>query len=380
MRVALGTAVVLGLSPNVRMEIAPRTAHFLAGDTCSHGCAYCAENSGTIARISWPEFPLGEILKKDFSSFSRACLQVAGDGLAEALQAIPKLPVPASVTLRAQGMQDIDAVFAAGADRACIPIDACSEELSEKTGRGSLESTLRLLEQASKKYPGRMSTHIIVGLGEKESETVQIMQKMAGLGVTAALFAFTPAKGSIMEHASPCHIGQYRRMQAARWKIFSGGRGPAWDPQFNSQGQLLNPPDAPADAFETSGCGGCNRPYFDSPASHLYNYPRHLTAAEHSSAKSKMALYEGKKIHKAGKLIKIRLEHDSATKTVVSCEIAGDFFVHPEDALQKVEDALAGTPLEKTELSSRIAKALEGAQALGFDPDSLSDAIMGAAQ
>ena len=33
--------------------------------------------------------------------------------------------------------------------------------------------------------------------------------------------------------------------------------------------------------FETSGCPGCNRPYYNErPGGMLYNYPRPLTAAE----------------------------------------------------------------------------------------------------
>jgi biotin synthase-related radical SAM superfamily protein len=38
-------------------------------------------------------------------------------------------------------------------------------------------------------------------------------------------------------------------------------------------------------AFETSGCPGCNRPYYnESPRGPLYNYPRPLTPDETQSA------------------------------------------------------------------------------------------------
>ena len=42
----------------------------------------------------------------------------------------------------------------------------------------------------------------------------------------------------------------------------------------------------PGDAFQTVGCPGCNRPYYNErPSGPLYNYPRDLTMEELNNEK-----------------------------------------------------------------------------------------------
>lgn len=54
--------------------------------------------------------------------------------------------------------------------------------------------------------------------------------------------------------------------------------------------------------------------------------------------------------------------------------LTGDFFLHPEEALERIEGALEGIPLETSEgeVESRIAKALDGAQLIGASPADLA--------
>ena len=91
-----------------------------------------------------------------------------------------------------------------------------------KAGSGSWAGTLRLLEESSARFPGRISTHLIVGLGETEEELVSIMQYMKDLGITIGLFAFTPVKGTPMECVPQPQRDTYRRVQIARHLITGG--------------------------------------------------------------------------------------------------------------------------------------------------------------
>jgi len=66
-----------------------------------------------------------------------------------------------------------------------------------------------------------------------------------------------------------------------------------------------------------------------------------------------------------GKLVCVEVDADSEKTTKV--RITGDFFLHPEDALDKVEASLTGIPLSacESELASRIKGSLGGAQLIG---------------
>ena len=52
----------------------------------------------------------------------------------------------------------------------------------------------------------------------------------------------------------------------------------------------------------------------------------------------------GKNIFKAGKLIKIDLQYDEAIREI---KIHGDFFLYPEDAIDKLQHQLIGTRVDR---------------------------------
>ncbi|MFH0817780.1 MAG: hypothetical protein V1909_04050 [Candidatus Micrarchaeota archaeon] len=372
MRVAIGTAITLGLMKG-KMESSPTTAHFLIGEECAHSCAYCSARNSTIARIEWPEFSLEEVLALPFTKFKRACLQLTSTGLEEAISLISKIPVPVSVTFRAESESEIKSLFSAGADRVCTPLDACTLEISEKVFRGGFVKQLGLLEWAGKEFPGKIATHIIIGLGERERDSAELLKRLWSFGVYAGLFAFTPAKGSALAGMEKPHLGAYRRNQIARYLVMKGQT----EFSYNLPGQLVGLPKVPAEAFKTSGCPGCNRPYFDGSPSKPYNYPRELTSKEYEEALKQAKIYEGKSVYKAQKLIKIGIEYSDKIESI---KITGDFFVYPEDGLGKIEKNLVSCPVEKEKIQKNIAKTLNEFEAFGFDANSLADAIIAAAQ
>ncbi|MBU1197275.1 aminomethyl-transferring glycine dehydrogenase subunit GcvPB [Candidatus Micrarchaeota archaeon] len=85
----------------------------------------------------------------------------------------------------------------------------------------------------------------------------------------------------------------------------------------------------------------------------------------------------GSSIHKAQKLVKIRLEYEN--NSIRKIMIRGDFFMHPEDQLENLEASLNGTALDAEALEARIRSFLETVQVFGFDEKSLTVAILKAA-
>lgn len=86
-------------------------------------------------------------------------------------------------------------------------------------------------------------------------------------------------------------------------------------------------------------------------------------------------------VYKSSKLIHILLEHLEKTSTqdytISSIMITGDFFVYPEENLDKLEASLIGTELNKHAVKQKILRWLRESQAFGFDSESLTEAIIG---
>ena len=85
----------------------------------------------------------------------------------------------------------------------------------------------------------------------------------------------------------------------------------------------------------------------------------------------------GKSVFKAQKLLKVALDY--AGDAVVSVKIRGDFFMHPDENLEKLEQQLRGALLERTALEERIRMFLRTTQVFGFDEKSLAEAVLMAA-
>jgi biotin synthase-related radical SAM superfamily protein len=126
-------------------------------------------------------------------------------------------------------------------------------------------------------------------LGETEQEMVRMIDLLRDWGVTPALFAFTPIPGTAMEKQASPPIASYRRLQIAGHLILNG-LVELRDLSFSAEGRVesvgLGRPElerllGDGEAFRTSGCPGCNRPYYNEPPrGPLYNYPRALAAQE----------------------------------------------------------------------------------------------------
>jgi hypothetical protein len=80
--------------------------------------------------------------------------------------------------------------------------------------------------------------------------------------------------------------------------------------------------------------------------------------------------------YKARKLLKIRLNYDERQNRILSIFITGDFFLHPEAALENVEESLRGVTVTEDDIMKSVTQSLEGSQPFGFDAKSLTEAIL----
>ena len=316
-RVSAGTASVLGLSHIASFD-EPTCAYVMIGERCARDCAFCAQARSSAApgdklsRVTWPEFSADDLAQALGAAagegrVQRACAQIVGSpgAFERSIAAVkllrsavgPRVPVSVSFSDTAR-IEQVEALMDAGAERVALPIDACNEQLyRDIKGGHDMSRALSLICECARRFPGRVSTHLIVGLGETEEEVVSLAASMYQQGVTVGLFAFTPLPGTRLAKRQPPGLNPYRRIQLCCYLLKRAflGQAAGGPPSFQfSSGRLRGislprPVDGMAalwgDAFRTSGCPGCNRPYYNErPGQIPYNYPRPLTPAEIADA------------------------------------------------------------------------------------------------
>ena len=306
-RLSLGTAARLGLI-RLRAEELPTTAYLLHGEGCRLNCAFCAQardagrQAGRLGRVTWPSFSQREVIQRleqaSPGKLQRLCLQAVYEPGGE--KAVADLtrrlagaqPLPLSLSVPVFSVEEAAGFFSAGAERLSLALDAVTGELYARYKGGRLQERLRLLLGCARRWPGRMSTHLICGLGETEEEAASLLDLLLQEGITVALFAFTPLKGTALERRLPPPPGSYRRLQALHYLLRQGhislgdlrfrrGRLASFGIDSGSLRDLLKG----GQAFQTSGCPGCNRPYYnEKPGGFIYNYPRRLGPTEAAAA------------------------------------------------------------------------------------------------
>ena len=168
-----------------------------------------------------------------------------------------------------------------------VAIDCCSERLYPQLRGGSLIDSISLVKGLGRQYPGRISTHLIIGLGEDEMEAAELMLELHRAGVLVSLFAFTPVRGTRMEHGAPPTLVSYRKLQLLLglldWQeeehvcVAYGARKSIHGLGLN-EGQVRSFLHRHF-VFVTHGCPGCNRPFYnETPGGTMFNYPNVPTA------------------------------------------------------------------------------------------------------
>ncbi|MGA1793184.1 MAG: radical SAM protein [Thermoplasmatota archaeon] len=306
-RLSIGTAIVLGLKKGA-LPVPPTTAYMMVGSECVNNCAFCTQardavgNADMLSRVIWPAFAEDEVLEAlgrvEGTGLSRICLQCLIDptamselpGTVKRLRTASELEV--SVSISAVDNEMLSKLKEAGTDRIGIALDGASEQVFDRIkGKGvgnpySWEGNWRSLGSALEIFgKGKVSTHIIVGIGETDRDIIDVLSRCREIGILASLFAYTPMKGT-KDIGPPPELSRYRSMQIARALIMEKGEteGFRFDPSGKLTGLPLNRTEHDLDlgrVFMTRGCPDCNRPYYNErPRGPMYNYPRRLRSEE----------------------------------------------------------------------------------------------------
>ena len=307
-RASFGSAVVLGLT-KARLDAEPTTIYLLTfhPGKCSANCGFCPQarksrgRADMLSRVTWPTFPTERVfsgikhaVRKD--AIRRICIQalnyptVFEDILDIAEGIFSQVNVSISVSCQPTNREEMKRLSEAGVERMCVPLDAATEELFDRV-KGRLAEGPYVWEKQRKALndavhifgKNSVSTHLIVGLGESEEEIVGTIQWCVDLGVYPGLFAFTPIPGTALENHPQPSISHYRRIQIAHYLITTGRT--RCEEMLLSEEGTINDFGIPREQlwqviragtpFLTSGCPGCNRPYYNErPSGPLYNYPR----------------------------------------------------------------------------------------------------------
>lgn len=313
-RVSLGSAIVLDLL-NGKLDAAPTTAYLMTyrNGKCLANCGFCPQarksqsRADMLSRVSWPAFATTQVLNGlekavEKGEIRRVCIQALNyPEVFTHLQALVQMvsqhvKVPVSVSCQPLNHENIRQLAEVGAERVGIPLDAATEEIFNKVkgklagGPYDMKRQTALLEEAVEVFgKGKVSTHLIVGLGETEREMAVRIQKCVDMGVLPALFAFTPVTGTTLENQKQPPIQQYRRIQLARHLIFNkitrveamSFDGEGRITSFGVDKETLKRIVYSGEPFLTSGCPNCNRPYYnEKPSGPIYNYPKPLSREE----------------------------------------------------------------------------------------------------
>jgi biotin synthase-related radical SAM superfamily protein len=314
-RVSTGSAIVLGLQKGY-LDAKPTTAYLLTyrKGRCTANCGFCsqANSSGSradiLSRVAWPVFQVDRVAANlanaaQSGKVERVCIQalnypgVLDDVLAlvERIQA-HGAELPISVSCQPLTKAEMIKLHEAGVERIGIALDAATREVFEKVKGSSAGGPYSwrnhrqaLLEAVQIFGEGQVSTHLIVGLGEKEEDMIRTVQWCVDHGVHPALFSFTPIPGTRLEYRCPPKIDRYRRIQLARYLVIQG-RTCYKRMGFDEHGQIIRfgvsedefeSSSRSGEPFLTSGCPSCNRPYYnEKPSGPLYNFPAKPAALE----------------------------------------------------------------------------------------------------
>jgi len=314
-RVSIGSASVLGLYDTIRFKDPPTTCYIMTYKEghCVANCGFCPqarESEGStekLSRVNWPEFSFKEFLTRlsylvPNKRFKRLCIQTLNysenfHDLIEIITEIKRITdIPISVAtppILKEKMRELKQI---GVDRIGIALDASTREIfnsvkgKNANGPYSWETHFAAIEEALDVFTeDQVTTHLIVGLGETSKEILELIQKLNDLKIRVSLFAFTPIKGTKLENLESPELLYFRKVQLGRYLIINQDKQ-LKDFTFNSKGDIIkyniNKKELwdiidTSDVLLTSGCPGCNRPYYTSrPSGPIYNYPRELNNIE----------------------------------------------------------------------------------------------------
>ncbi len=281
-RVSSGTASHLELIKSRSLE-PPTTAYLLIpGAPCRGGCVYCPQASSDgkwLSRVSWPSFRMDDILNPlEKSDLQRICIQSPDvDGYEEkvihAVRTLETTGKPVSVSAPPLPEDVLKELKTCSVDRMGVGIDGVTDELRSRTKRGYdpmifwdyLGDTIQVFGE------GRVTAHMIVGLGEELEHVGHAVHRASRIGANVSLFPYMFGKKEV-------DIRYYRKAQLLSYLIARGHGVHEAISLTHSYPHEVREYVESGEPFRTAGCPGCNRPYYTTrPGKEHRNYPREPT-------------------------------------------------------------------------------------------------------
>ncbi|MHA1489390.1 MAG: radical SAM protein [Promethearchaeota archaeon] len=313
-RVSIGSASVLGLE-STKFKVPPTTCYIMTYKSghCSANCGFCPQartshsSSEKLSRVNWPVYEFKLFLTKlkylpPTKQFKRICIQTLNypDNFKDLTEIIPQIKnvsnVPISVAIPPMAKDNLRKLKNVGVSRVGIALDGVTEEIFKRikgegvNGPYKWENHFQSLREALEVFSDNfISTHLIIGLGETEKDVIYRIKELSELKILVALFAFTPIKGTKLENLNQPDLKKFRKLQLGRYLIVKKNKK-IKDFVFNLKENIINfninirdlrNIIEDGEAFLTSGCPGCNRPFYTSrPSGPIYNFPRNLLENE----------------------------------------------------------------------------------------------------
>jgi len=286
---------------------------------CKANCAFCGlsrerkscDEKESFIRVDWPMYKTDEIIDamNKVPHARRVCISMvthprAYEDLCTVVEKIKNscdILISALITPTLMNRERYGHLKEIGVNNIGIAVDASTPELFDKLrgsgvkGPHSWDKYWQDVETAVSVFGKNNATiHLISGIDETEKDMVEALQKSVDIGADPHMFSFFPEKGSMMENHPQPPIGQYLRMQLARYLIqnnYSNIKQMKFDgseriTNFGADDALLEKIIESGEPFITSGCPdkkgyvACNRPYSNctpgqAMKSELRNFPFH---------------------------------------------------------------------------------------------------------
>ncbi|MGO9971540.1 MAG: radical SAM protein [Solirubrobacteraceae bacterium] len=288
---------------------------------CLSDCGYCglARNrpgdwaQRSFIRVQWPLVETGELVRRlarHQDRVTRLCISMVTHGRAYAdtldiaarVTGSVRAPLSVLVAPPTLDAHRLAALREAGVEMIGIGLDAVTEDLFRSlrtdvpNGALSWAQYWRTVEQAREIFgPWRVNCHVLVGLGESDSDLIAMFAALLDRQVYSYLFCFNPEPDSRMADCQRTPLRRWRRIQLAKLLLEERGLDPAAF-RFDDDGALaaIHVPRALVDAvisdghaFMTNGCAsaggepGCTRPMGSWRASETpRDFPWRPTRAE----------------------------------------------------------------------------------------------------
>ncbi|MCD6461234.1 MAG: radical SAM protein, partial [Thermoplasmata archaeon] len=205
LRASIGSMIALGLKEG-RLPAYPTTLYLMLGRSCRGGCLYCAQSrtlrkagggEHRLSRLFWPPVSLGDLVSADpGEGMKRVCIQTLDyPGMEDDLLSLVGLlrdtwGLPISVSVTPLSGEVMERLRDGGVDRLGISLDAANRTIFDRVrgkevgGRWSWDDLIGAMEIGVGIYGrGRVTNHLIIGLGENDREVLDLISSLRDMGV-----------------------------------------------------------------------------------------------------------------------------------------------------------------------------------------------------